>query len=109
MIELDSVRRQLDARLLELTEKAHEIEDTLREPDSADSEERAVENEDDEVLEDMGNAALDEISQIKAALQRIEVGTYGTCTSCGEKIDERRLKALPFTANCIDCASEAEN
>ncbi len=109
MVNVKDVRELLEARLHELTVKVNEIDGTLREPDSADSEERAIENEGDEVLEDMGNAALDEISQINAALKRIDIGTYGKCTLCSNEIDDKRLNALPFAANCVDCATESED
>lgn len=108
MMKLDDVRKQFQARLQVLTSKVSEIDHTLREPDSADWEERAVENEDDEVLEDMGNAALEEIVQINAAVQRLDMGTFGKCTSCGEHIDDQRLDALPYAPNCLNCAKEAE-
>jgi DnaK suppressor protein len=107
MVNIEDVRSQLEARLDELSAKVHEIDRTLREPDSADSEERAVENEDEEVLEDMGNASLDEIASIHAALERMDLGTYGACTLCHETIDERRLEALPFAARCMACVTES--
>jgi len=108
MVHVENVKTALEARLQVLTAKVNEIDSTLREPDDPDVEERAVENEGDEVLEDMGNAALAEISQINAALQRINLGTYGNCTSCGDEIDDKRLAALPFAANCVDCAATSE-
>jgi len=108
MINLEKTKELLQARLIELTAKVSEINSELRQPDNADWEERATENEGDEVLEDMGKTALEEINMINSALQRIDVGTYGECTSCGEKIGDKRLKALPFTATCLDCAEEAE-
>lgn len=42
---------------------------------------------------------------IKAALERIEEGEYGYCLQCGDEIAERRLKANPSVAKCLDCAS----
>jgi RNA polymerase-binding transcription factor DksA len=107
-MNVDALKSGLEDRLAELTEKIGEIDGALRQADSADSEERATENEDDEVLEDMGNAALVEINQIKAALTRIELGTYGECTHCGTVIDEKRLTAVPFAAHCIECEASAE-
>ena len=109
MISIDKVGERLTARLNELNNKVAEIDNTLREPDSADSEERAVENEGDEVLEDMGNAALVEISQIQAALERISLDTYGVCTVCHADIDDKRLDSIPYAANCVRCATEMEN
>ena len=41
---------------------------------------------------------------VKAALARIEKGTYGICAACREKIDEKRLEANPAAATCIEHA-----
>ena len=95
----------LEARLAELKQEVTEIDQTLREPDSQDFEERATENEGDEVLEDLGNAALTEIAQIETALSRIEDGTYGECATCGAEIAPARIEAVPHAAQCIKCAS----
>ena len=42
------------------------------------------------------------LSEIDAALGRIENGTYGTCEVCGRPIDEERLRALPWATLCIE-------
>jgi DnaK suppressor protein len=47
--------------------------------------------------------AAEELSQVVAALRRLEDGTYGSCEDCGEAIDERRLRALPATPFCTAC------
>ncbi|HZN47988.1 MAG TPA: TraR/DksA family transcriptional regulator [Ramlibacter sp.] len=47
--------------------------------------------------------AAGELSQVVAALRRVEDGTYGSCEDCGEAIDERRLRALPATPFCTAC------
>jgi DnaK suppressor protein len=44
------------------------------------------------------------IRSIKSALQKIEQGTYGWCERCGETIDPERLKILPHTSLCVQCA-----
>lgn len=41
---------------------------------------------------------------IDHALERIEKGTYGTCTRCGEEIPAGRLEIMPETPLCIQCA-----
>jgi RNA polymerase-binding protein DksA len=48
------------------------------------------------------------LAAIDASLQRIEAGTYGTCTRCGEAIPEQRLDAYPWASLCIDCKRESE-
>ena len=43
------------------------------------------------------------LAAIDAALNRIEDGTFGTCTNCGKPIGEDRLAAIPWATTCIDC------
>ena len=105
MPDMDSIRLKLESRLTDLMAEAKEIDAELSEPHSRDWEERATESEGDEVLEGLGNAAMLEARRIKAALTRIEEGHYGTCTSCGEPVGEKRLEAVPDAALCIKCAS----
>ena len=44
------------------------------------------------------------LEQVEAAIERISLGTYGVCQLCGKSIDTHRLQAIPYAANCIDCA-----
>lgn len=44
----------------------------------------------------------DMLSQVKAALERMENGTYGVCAKCHEAIPYDRLRAVPYTEFCID-------
>ena len=104
MTEIQEIKAMLEAKLGELDERAHEIDDELSEPADDDWSEHAVEAENDEVLEKVGNMAVDEIRKIKAALSKIDAGTYGICESCDKKIAPKRLVALPYATTCIDCA-----
>lgn len=94
----------LTARRSELQERLGRLEHDLDEPKSKDDEDRAVERETDEVLEDLGVAGLREIGAIDKALERIEAGTYGICQRCGEEISPERLAAVPTTGVCRNCA-----
>jgi DnaK suppressor protein len=49
----------------------------------------------------LAEALRDGLSQVEAALHRIEQGTYGVCDVCGDAIGEARLEALPSTRHCI--------
>lgn len=40
---------------------------------------------------------------VDEALRRLEKNTYGLCVNCSTVINDKRLKAVPWTANCIDC------
>jgi DnaK suppressor protein len=56
------------------------------------------------VVDAIGNHTTISIRAILAALERIENGTYGTCSNCGEAIGEARLKAMPEAMRCLSCA-----
>jgi RNA polymerase-binding protein DksA len=56
----------------------------------------------------LGDNAEQVLSEIDAALQRIEDGTYGTCVNCGEEIPLARLEANPWASLCIDCKRRSE-
>lgn len=44
------------------------------------------------------------IKSLEEALQKLGEGTYGVCERCQKKIDPERLKILPQTTLCIECA-----
>lgn len=94
----------LEKRLAELGVRLEAIEEELDSHQNRDWEELATEREGDEVLEATGNAGLTEITQIRAALARIDDGTYGDCVRCGDTIAEARLDVLPWTPLCRRCA-----
>ena len=104
MPEYAQIREELEAKLQELVRRAKQIDDDLREPGDEDWEERAVEHENDDVLESLGAETVREIQQIKEALHQIDHGTYGTCRRCGAAIPAGRLEALPFATTCTKCA-----
>jgi DnaK suppressor protein len=49
------------------------------------------------------------LSEIDAALQRLEEGSYGTCERCAEPIPWQRLEVLPMTRLCTPCQYLAES
>src|SRR5215510_12292785 len=102
-MNIDALKSQLEKRLSVLSREAREIDAELHEPGNPDFEERAIEIEGEEILEGLGKVALDEIGQIKSALTRIDLGTYGVCVVCGEDISDARLNAVPYAAKCIKC------
>jgi RNA polymerase-binding protein DksA len=48
--------------------------------------------------------AREQITEIDAAISRLDDGTYGTCTRCGQPVGEDRLAARPAAATCVRCA-----
>ena len=56
------------------------------------------------------------LKEISSALKRIEDETFGLCEGCTEEgktgrkalIPKTRLKALPWTRNCVECERKRE-
>lgn len=46
--------------------------------------------------------------EVMAALSRICKGEYGMCEDCGERISQRRLKAVPYARRCVGCQDRIE-
>jgi DnaK suppressor protein len=48
------------------------------------------------------------VTQVRDALQRIEDGMYGKCTTCGREIEPARLEAIPWAAYCLEDQKKAD-
>lgn len=48
------------------------------------------------------------VKKLDEALKRIESGTFGECSECGEDIELRRLEARPTATLCVSCKEEQE-
>lgn len=71
-------------------------------PDYGDEEDDNVhEIEGFMVNENLKNQYEKELRDVRAALKRIEDGTYGICKYTGEKIDEKRLRARPTSSSSV--------
>jgi DnaK suppressor protein len=46
--------------------------------------------------------------EIDEALRRIYKKTYGKCESCGKRIGEERLNAVPYARLCVKCKEKEE-
>jgi len=110
--------------LLEERERVENAIANLREdhPGRIDEEVEEIAGTNDNHLAETATATLDReidytleenstqvLGEIDAALQRIEAGTYGTCTNCGEEIPLARLEAYPWASLCIDCRRKTES
>lgn len=62
--------------------------------------------------EDVGEAEAtrdhDELVAVRAALARMDDGSYGECIDCGVDIGFARLSAQPAAARCLPCQEKAE-
>ena len=100
----DELKLALETKRDELTARLERITANVRRSLDSDSEERAKELEDSEVVDALGNEARDELRKISVALMRIADGEYGICIACGDSIASGRMSAYPYADKCIDCA-----
>jgi len=108
--ELKFFRNQLEKMLSDIQEKGQStIEDMSGSSQSyADPADRASQESDQFFTLRLRDRDRKLVNKIKAALERIDDGTYGYCESCGEQISIPRLKARPVTTLCIECKSKQE-
>jgi DnaK suppressor protein len=111
MKEYEEIRSKLIEMLEDLNLRLTRITNNVRHSDvplEKDFAEQATQNENNEVMDYLGNSARTEIDMIKQAIARLDNGQYGICQVCDEPISKERLQALPYSTMCIKCASKAE-
>ncbi|HEX5087755.1 MAG TPA: TraR/DksA C4-type zinc finger protein [Nocardioides sp.] len=45
------------------------------------------------------------LAEIRAAQERLDAGSFGTCQTCGTPIPLERLELRPWTPVCVPCAA----
>lgn len=105
---LDEARALLEERRAELVKRlAERRAEVTRGPETDDEGADALQN----VVKDMTFSAMEQgvrtIAEIDLSLRRIASGEYGICGGCGEKIPAARLRAIPWTRVCVECAGGA--
>jgi RNA polymerase-binding protein DksA len=98
----------LENRRLELLDRLKRITEDFRhlsglEPDS---EEQAVQLENDDVLANLDDKIRLELLQIESALSRLNESQYGICEACRKPIAAKRLEALPYATLCVACQAQ---
>jgi DnaK suppressor protein len=105
--EIKKYREILEARQAELTAviKNREGITIEKSPDALDEVQNAAERE-------LAIRNLDRESNllrnVRAALRRVEDGSFGVCVHCDEDISPKRVAAVPWTPYCIACQEAAD-
>jgi len=92
---------RLEARLARIEAHQHNADREL----TTDWDDRAIELQNDEVVEALLPLTRREIIAIRRALARIDAGDEVICEGCGESIPPRRLALVPDTRFCASCIS----
>ena len=105
--ELNKFHAILTAKCAEITRTTGRRDGLAieRVPDALDEVQLAAERE-------LTSRGLERESQllrnVRAALERIAEGAYGTCLHCDEEISSKRLQAVPWATLCIRCQEHAD-
>ncbi|NTW27766.1 MAG: TraR/DksA family transcriptional regulator [Coriobacteriia bacterium] len=112
------MRIRLEDELSRLTAAVAEIDASERESLS----EASGENSYRDHMADQGSATFereldlsleqnerDELAEVRVALDRLNAGTYRTCSRCGAEIPVARLRAVPTAKLCVQCKEIEES
>lgn len=75
---------------------------------SADEADRAAHGVERETDAEIRGNLIGRAVTLRAALARIDAGSYGRCDDCAEPIGAGRLRALPDAARCLPCQRTLE-
>jgi DnaK suppressor protein len=100
---LSRLESLLLSELAAQTERIEECRATLLEVADQIGADGAFEREVAEVGLAQADAA---IRDVRHALGRLELGTYGTCEGCGREIPFERLEVIAQARRCVACPTE---
>jgi RNA polymerase-binding transcription factor len=109
-VNLDGYRRRLLELERQLTQRLGTEVETARDAgdDQADVGDLANADELKEEYFALAESDSSILAEVRAALRRIDDGTYGRCAVDGEPIDVKRLESVPWTRYCLKHQSELE-
>lgn len=102
---LEEIRGELDRSILVLKGAGEQQQSGDYPQDPADAGANLSESDRSEAVLAV---ARSQRSDVLAALQRIDLGTYGTCVDCGGPVAEGRLEAKPEAARCVSCQGKLD-
>lgn len=80
----------------------------LRDQGPGDMLDAAVDTAQDELNSQLLEVESRELTRIEEALDRLKQGTFGLCDDCEKPIPLKRLQAIPYATECIECKRKSE-
>jgi DnaK suppressor protein len=112
LVKTSTVRKRLERACQELDQSIAVLQGekpAVRSADFArDPADAGTSLSDEDRTEAVLHSAMSQRTEILAALQRIQEGSYGTCADCGRPIPEGRLEARPEATRCVACQSKRD-
>ncbi|HEV8038736.1 MAG TPA: TraR/DksA family transcriptional regulator [Bryobacteraceae bacterium] len=105
--ELNKFKEVLENKQAELAQVLRNREGIVIEksPDALDEVQNAAERE--LAIRNLDRESI-LLRNVRAALHRMDEGTFGVCAHCEEDISLKRLNAVPWAAYCIQCQEIAD-
>ena len=109
-MKVEHYRRRLLELERQLAERAGDERETARDEhdDQASAGDLARIDEFKDQYFTLADSDADVLGQVRAALKRIEDGTYGKCAVDGGPIEPQRLESVPWTPYCLKHQRELE-
>ncbi|MFN2413493.1 MAG: TraR/DksA family transcriptional regulator [Pyrinomonadaceae bacterium] len=106
--ELKKIRERLINEKSLLVEKLNGNDLSVDDAETPDPVDLAVRNYSKNVMLAVSENESRQLTLIDEALLRIEDAEYGTCQNCEEKINPKRLAAIPWARYCLNCQELVE-
>lgn len=104
LLNTDQYKRQLQTKEQELLTRMKRAGASAREPGDEPARDVGDESVDNERKEEQfreADANWMVLKQVREALERLELGTFGKCLVDGGPIEEKRLEVMPWTPYCL--------
>ncbi len=104
---LEEKRAEIQQHIATLTGSPASTEDAIQASyDVEEPEEEAVDLQEIDVDQAILDNEKTLLAEVQQALARIDHGTYGICSNCGQPIPAKRLEASPWATLCLTCESK---
>lgn len=110
--ELEHFKEKLIKQREETREEIDQLKESLEDLRTREGDESSAQSHhpgnvgseegEEETLYVLIERSRDKLKEINAALDRIEVGTYGVCEDTGKKIQKERLETIPHTRYSVE-------
>ena len=101
-IEISKFKKVLNARVIELGVLVRRRDGIAIVPSAEELERRLHASEREIAMQNLEKESA-KLREARAALRRIDEGSYGICQECDGPISAKRLAAVPAAALCIRC------
>ena len=118
----ETLNAKLSVRLKEDLARLEADIDELNREERESLSDASGENEHRDHMADQGTATFEreldmtfeenertELESVRAALARLEAGTYGVCARCSSDIPQQRMEAVPTASLCVQCKQAEES